>query len=38
MHDNEKLGPTTANVSRINEFSPYVKQCGFSDLGYNGPT
>jgi hypothetical protein len=25
---NEKLDPTTVDVSHINDFSPYVKQCG----------
>ena len=37
MHVNEKLGPTRADVNRINEFCAYVKQCGFIDLGYSGP-
>ena len=36
MHVNEKLGPTRADVRRINTFCAYVKQCGFIDLGYNG--
>jgi endonuclease/exonuclease/phosphatase family metal-dependent hydrolase len=37
MHVNEKLGPTRADVNRINEFCAFVKQCGFIDLGYSGP-
>jgi endonuclease/exonuclease/phosphatase family metal-dependent hydrolase len=37
MHVNEKLGPSCANVNRINEFCAYVKNCGFIDLGYSGP-
>ena len=37
MHANEKLGPSCANVNRTNAFCAYVKQCGFIDLGYNGP-
>jgi hypothetical protein len=37
MHVNEKLGPTRADVRRINEFCAHVKQCGFIDLGYSGP-
>jgi hypothetical protein len=36
MHANEKSGPTTVDVSRINDFCMYVKQCNFIDLGYNG--
>jgi len=28
MNANEKLGPTRANVNRINEFCASVKQCG----------
>ena len=37
MHANEKLGPSCADVNRISAFCAYVKQCGFIDLGYNGP-
>jgi hypothetical protein len=37
MHASEKLGPTSADINRINKFCSYVKQCGFIDLGYNGP-
>jgi hypothetical protein len=37
MHAHEKLGSTRVNVNRINAFCAYVKQCGFIDLGYNGP-
>jgi hypothetical protein len=37
MHAHEKIGPTTADVSRINDFCAYVKQSGLIDLGYNGP-
>jgi endonuclease/exonuclease/phosphatase family metal-dependent hydrolase len=37
MHNHEKLGPSCADVNRINVFCAYVKQCGFIDLGYNGP-
>jgi hypothetical protein len=33
----EKLGPTRADINRINEFCAYVKQYGFIDLGYSGP-
>jgi len=37
MHAKEKLGPNSADLNRINEFCALVKQCGFIDLGYNGP-
>jgi hypothetical protein len=37
MNINEKLGPTNADVNRINNLCAYVKQCGFIDLGYSGP-
>jgi len=37
MHPNEKAGPGRPNISRINMFCDYVKQCGLLDLGYNGP-
>ncbi|KAG2575025.1 hypothetical protein PVAP13_7KG403040 [Panicum virgatum] len=33
----KKLGPSCADVNRISAFCAYVKQCGFIDLGYNGP-
>jgi hypothetical protein len=36
MLENEKLGPTTVDVRRINDFCAYVKQCSLIDLGYNG--
>lgn len=38
MHAHEKFGPTRADVNRINKFCAYVKDCGFIDLGYSGPT
>jgi len=37
MHVNEKLGPTRADIRRINAFCAHVKQRGFIDLGYSGP-
>jgi hypothetical protein len=36
LHASEKLGPTRADINRINKFCCYVKKCGFIDLGYNG--
>jgi hypothetical protein len=36
MHANEKLGPTRADIRRINNFCAHVKQRGFIDLGYSG--
>jgi hypothetical protein len=38
MHPNEKSGPGRPDRRRINAFCDHVKQCGFIDLGYNGPT
>jgi hypothetical protein len=37
MHANEKLGPTRADIKRINTFCAHVKQCGFGPvrLSYN---
>lgn len=37
MHASEKCGPKSANLSRIRDFCYWVKQCGFIDLGFNGP-
>ncbi|KAG2557911.1 hypothetical protein PVAP13_8NG257206 [Panicum virgatum] len=37
MIASEKLGPNVADVARISEFCGFIKQCGFSDLGYSGP-
>jgi hypothetical protein len=37
MHVHEKMDPSYANINRISAFCVYVKQCGFIDLGYNGP-
>ncbi|KAG2627852.1 hypothetical protein PVAP13_3KG264398, partial [Panicum virgatum] len=33
----EKSGPGRPDITRINAFCSYVKQCGFIDLGYSGP-
>ena len=38
MNAMEKLGPRLADVRHISELCCLVKQCGFFDLGYNGPT
>jgi hypothetical protein len=35
-HANEKSSLTTTDVSHINDFCAYVKQCDFIDLSYNG--
>lgn len=37
MHANEKLGPRLADPKRISDFCCMIMQCGFFDLGYNGP-
>lgn len=37
MHPYEKSGPSRPDLNRINAFCDHVKQCGFIDLGYNGP-
>jgi endonuclease/exonuclease/phosphatase family metal-dependent hydrolase len=37
MHVNEKSGPIRPDLRCINAFYDHVKQCGFIDLGYNGP-
>lgn len=37
MSPYEKSGPGRPDLSRINAFCDYVKQCGFIDLGYSGP-
>jgi hypothetical protein len=38
MHVNEKLGSSHVDVNRITAFCVHVKQCGFIDLDYNGPS
>jgi hypothetical protein len=37
MSASEKHGPLPANLNRISNFCCMVKNCGFFDLGYNGP-
>jgi hypothetical protein len=37
MHPNEKHGPGTPHMCRINVFCDLVKRCGFLNLGYSGP-
>lgn len=37
MHPNEKLGLRPINVAHMSNFCHLVKDCGFMDLGYNGP-
>jgi len=37
MHKAEKLGPRPANQRLISNFCCLVKDCGFFDLGYQGP-
>ena len=37
MAPNEKTGPGRPNITLINAFCAYVKQCGLIDLGYSGP-
>lgn len=38
MHINEKSGPNPANVAQIRNFCCLVKDCGFFDLCFNGPS
>jgi hypothetical protein len=33
----KKSGSSGIDCQRMNSFCAYVKQCGFIDLGYNGP-
>ncbi|KAJ1295849.1 hypothetical protein BS78_01G254300 [Paspalum vaginatum] len=37
MNEHEKLGPHPVNHYRMLNFCNLVKECGFIDLGYNGP-
>ncbi|XP_028788532.1 uncharacterized protein LOC114744533 [Neltuma alba] len=37
LHASERIGGSGCNFSRINWFQDRVRECGLSDLGFNGP-